>query len=125
MENFVIFGFTNIIEHLFDFVNFVFERAFDFWSRFFFFAEISIIGTKNQQRYKGVCHMKKFLLKPTRSAADPSCFGGFLYPSDFNTEYRGKINAAGSAAARRILSDRRFDKSCREMKENENRRKAW
>ena len=63
--------------------------------------------------------MKKFLLKPTRSAADPSCFGGILYPSDFNTEYRGKINAAGSAA------DRRFDKSCREMKENENRRKAW
>lgn len=67
--------------------------------------------------------MKKSILKPTRSTANPSCFGGILYPSDFNTEYRGKINTGGSTTARRILSDHRFDKSCREMKEN--RRKAW
>lgn len=68
--------------------------------------------------------MKKLLLKPTRSAADPSCFGGILYLSDFNTEYRRKININGSAAARRILSDLRFDKSCKEIKENQKNRKV-
>ena len=33
---------------------------------------------------------------------DPSTFGGLIFPSDFNTDYRGKNNDHGSPIARRI-----------------------
>lgn len=40
-------------------------------------------------------------------------FGGLIYPSDFNTDYRGKDNINGSAIAGRIISDQQFDEQCR------------
>ena len=50
---------------------------------------------------------------------DHRTFGGEIYPSDFETDYRGKDNTNGSFIARRIESDFRFDKEC--MKNNINR----
>ncbi len=37
-------------------------------------------------------------------------FGGIIYPSDFNTDYRGKDNANGSTIASRIESDFRRER---------------
>lgn len=37
-------------------------------------------------------------------------FGGVIYPSDFNTDYRGKDNINGSIIASRIESDFRREK---------------
>lgn len=37
-------------------------------------------------------------------------FGGIIYPSDFNTDYRGKDNTNGSTIASRIESDFRWEK---------------
>ena len=45
-------------------------------------------------------------------------FGGFIYNSDFNTDYRGKVNTNGSTIASRIASDQRFDEQCRKNIEN-------
>lgn len=39
--------------------------------------------------------------------ADHTKFGGIIYPSDFNTDYRGKDNTSGSQIANRIETDRR------------------
>lgn len=42
---------------------------------------------------------------------DHTKFGGIIYPSDFNTDYRGKNNTYGSQIASRIEADwRREDK---------------
>ena len=38
---------------------------------------------------------------------DHTKFGGVIYPSDFNTDYRGKDNTNGSQIASRIETDRR------------------
>lgn len=45
--------------------------------------------------------------------ADHTKFGGYIYPSDFNTDYRKKGYAASSAIAARIIQDRNFDEQCR------------
>lgn len=37
-------------------------------------------------------------------------FGGLIYPSDFNTDYRGKDTPNGSSIAARIESDFRREK---------------
>ena len=37
-------------------------------------------------------------------------FGGRIYASDFNTDYRGKDNINGSIIAARIESDMRWEK---------------
>lgn len=37
-------------------------------------------------------------------------FGGKIYASDFNTDYRGKSNTNGSSIASRIASDMRKEK---------------
>lgn len=37
-------------------------------------------------------------------------FGGNIYASDFNTDYRGKDNTNGSTIASRIESDMRWEK---------------
>lgn len=37
-------------------------------------------------------------------------FGGKIYPSDFNTNYRGKDSTNGSSIAARIESDFRLEK---------------
>lgn len=41
---------------------------------------------------------------------DHTKFGGLIYPSDFNTEYRGKDNANGSPIASRIENDFRRER---------------
>lgn len=44
---------------------------------------------------------------------DHTKFGGVIYPSDFNTDYKGKDNSNGSIIASRIEKDKRFDEQCR------------
>lgn len=41
-----------------------------------------------------------------------STYGGEIYLSDFETDYRGKNNTNGSMIAKRIEKDFRFDKEC-------------
>lgn len=48
---------------------------------------------------------------------DHTKFGGIIYPSDFNTDYRGKDNTNGSIIAQRIVSDKQFDIQCRKNRE--------
>lgn len=43
---------------------------------------------------------------------DRSKYGGLIFPSDFNTNGRGKNNYSGSPIARRIVNDARFDQQC-------------
>lgn len=43
-----------------------------------------------------------------------STFGGIIYFSDFNTEYRKSDPAHGSITARRIAQDLSFDEQCRQ-----------
>lgn len=43
---------------------------------------------------------------------DHTKFGGIIYLSDFNTDYKGKNNTNGSAIAKRIANDERFDAQC-------------
>ena len=49
---------------------------------------------------------------------DHSKFGGLIFPSDFNTNVRGKNNYSGSPIARRIVNDDRFDQQCIKNKIN-------
>lgn len=46
-------------------------------------------------------------------AVDHTTFGGIIYPSDYNTDYRGKDNTHGSIIAQRIISDQNFDYRCK------------
>lgn len=57
--------------------------------------------------------------------ADHTRFGGLIYPSDFNTDYRGKDNTNGSQIAKRIASDYQFDKQFKKNTENRNRQKEY
>ncbi len=49
---------------------------------------------------------------------DHTKFGGVIYPSDFNTESRGKPRVNGSLIASRIAQDQRFDDACRKNGQN-------
>lgn len=50
---------------------------------------------------------------------DPTRFGGLIYYSDFNTNFRNEDNTKkGSEIARRIMSDRKFDMQCKRNIEN-------
>lgn len=50
---------------------------------------------------------------------DHTQFGGCVYASDFNTDYRGKdTNYNGSTIASRIARDQKFDNQCRKNIEN-------
>lgn len=40
-------------------------------------------------------------------------FGGLIFPSDYNTDYRGKNNIHGSTIASRIVADEKFDNQCK------------
>ena len=56
-------------------------------------------------------------------AVDRTKFGGIIYPSDYNTDYRGKDNTQGSQIAKRITSDKNFDYRCGrniELRNNKN-----
>lgn len=54
---------------------------------------------------------------------DHKTFGGVIYPSDYNTDYRGKDNIRGSQIAQRIISDRIFDYRCKKNIELRNIKK--
>ena len=55
---------------------------------------------------------------------DPTRFGGLIYYSDFNTDFRGKDNMNGSEIARRIISDWVFDMECKcNIENNKSRNK--
>ncbi|MCI8509028.1 MAG: hypothetical protein HFJ06_10765 [Lachnospiraceae bacterium] len=54
--------------------------------------------------------MKKPFYKTKAFKADHTTYGGLIYPSDFNTDYRRKVNANGSAIASRIILDKKFDR---------------
>lgn len=56
---------------------------------------------------------------------DHTKFGGLIYPSDFDTNYRGKDNTYGSSIAMRIISDRKFDDQCKKNKECIRRNKQY
>ncbi len=56
---------------------------------------------------------------------DHSTFGGIIYQSDFETNYRGKDNNKGSSIASRIASDLRFDQQCKKNIENRERNKKY
>lgn len=43
----------------------------------------------------------------------PTRFGGLIYPSDFETDYRSKTQNQGSSIAQRIASDWKFDEQCK------------
>lgn len=51
-----------------------------------------------------------------------STFGGFIHPSDFETERGKRVYANGSAIARRIAWDFSFDEQCRKNIENRKRK---
>lgn len=54
---------------------------------------------------------------------DHTKFGGIIYPSDYNTDYRGKDSTRGSQIANRIISDRNFDYRCKKNIELRNNKK--
>ena len=56
---------------------------------------------------------------------DHTRFGGIIYPSDYNTDYRWKDNTRGSQIAKRIISDRNFDYRCKKNIEEMKRKKNW
>lgn len=56
---------------------------------------------------------------------DHTTFGGLIYPSDFNTDYRNKDNTNGSQIARRIARDRQIDKQWRKNREDIERNKNY
>lgn len=52
---------------------------------------------------------------------DHTKFGGLIFPSDFNTDYKGKYNKNVSIIASRIAQDQKFDNQCRKnIKQNKN-----
>lgn len=53
---------------------------------------------------------------------DHTKFGGIIYPSDYNTDYRGK-DTKESQIAKRIISDRNFDYMCNRNIELRNKNK--
>lgn len=56
---------------------------------------------------------------------DHTTFGGYIYPSDFNNDYSGKLNTNGSTIASRIASDWRFDNSCKKNNDNRIQNNNW
>lgn len=56
---------------------------------------------------------------------DHTKFGGLVFPSDFNTDNRGKNNYGGSQIAIRIATDSNFDKQCKKNIEDIERNKNY
>lgn len=61
--------------------------------------------------------MEKTVYETKSYNADHSTYGGKIYLSDFNTYYRKRNNAHGSAIAARIIQDRKFDEQCRNRRD--------
>lgn len=55
---------------------------------------------------------------------DPTTFGGLIYESDFNTDFRGK-NEKSSTIASRIMADMKFDKQCKQFAESRDKNKKF
>lgn len=51
---------------------------------------------------------------------DHTKFGGLIYPSDFNTDNRGKNNYGGSTIAIRIETDRQREEKLWKKERNQN-----
>lgn len=60
----------------------------------------------------------------TKTYKDPTRFGGVIYLSDFETDYRGK-DQKESSIAKRIESDFKFDHQCRKNIRDRNKRKEF
>ena len=56
---------------------------------------------------------------------DHTKFGGIIYPSDFNTDHRGKSNVNGSPIANRIAKDDQLDKQWQKNIENKAKNKQY
>lgn len=56
---------------------------------------------------------------------DHTKFGGLIFPSDFNTDNRGKNNTNGSPIAIRIAKDKQLDKQWQKNKEAKERNKQY
>ena len=57
----------------------------------------------------------------TSTNTDHTKFGGLIFYSDFNTDYR-KEKQEESSIARRIMDDWKFDEKCRKNIESRNRK---
>ena len=68
--------------------------------------------------------MTETFYKTENYNTDPTRFGGIIYYSDFNTDFRGKDNTNGSEIAKRIISDWVFDMECKcNIENNKSRNK--
>lgn len=61
--------------------------------------------------------MQKTYNRHSIMQTDHTTFGGVIYPSDFNTESRGKPHTNGSLTASRIAQDLRFDETCKKNRQ--------
>lgn len=52
---------------------------------------------------------------------DHTKFGGLIYPSDFNTDYRKKNNKSSNIASR-IISDAKFDNNLKKISKNKTKK---
>lgn len=69
--------------------------------------------------------MSKEFCRTRSYSVDHTTYGGEIYPSDFNTDYSGKSNTNGSTIASRIVSDWRFDNSCKKNNDNRMQNNNW
>lgn len=56
---------------------------------------------------------------------DHTKFGGIIYQSDFNTDYKGKDNTNGSQIANRIAKDNQLDKQWQKNAKDKERNKQY
>lgn len=69
--------------------------------------------------------MPETFYKTGNYKANHTTFGGVICLSDFNTDYRRKDNTNGSSIAHRIANDCKFDKQCKNNKEEKERNKQY
>ena len=56
---------------------------------------------------------------------DHTKFGGIIYQSDFNTDYKGKDNTNGSQIANRIAKDNQLGKQWQKNAKDKERNKQY
>ena len=62
--------------------------------------------------------MTKIFYRTGNHKINHSIYGGRIYASDFNTDFRGKDNTNGSTIANRIVQDQKYDEQCKKNIEN-------
>lgn len=60
----------------------------------------------------------------TNNNSHPTTFGGYIYYSDFETDYRGNDQNTSSIAGR-IVADWNFDKRCKRNREDMKRKENY